>query len=144
MADEPPVRAVEVDKAFLKSVRGLLKAAEMLVVFVAFVCFAAADRPQYIAASCVEFIITLAFLLLYLFKLNKTLTFFFWPLIDVFNSFFAALFIFILSIVAISTYTVKGTLAGGIVCLMAVVLWCVDGYYLFRKITFNQRRGATS
>ncbi|XP_036439903.1 chemokine-like factor [Colossoma macropomum] len=142
MADKQPSRALELDLAFLKSKRGLLKIAEMVVLFTAFVCFAVAARPPYIAATCVEFIVTLALVLLYLLKLNKTLTFFFWPLIDVFNSVFAAAFIFIISIMAISTYTVQGTLAGGMVSFVAVVLWCVDGYYLFKKITFNQPRGA--
>ncbi|KAL7833342.1 hypothetical protein AOLI_G00283020 [Acnodon oligacanthus] len=142
MADKQPVRALELDLAFLKSKRGLLKIAEMVVLFMAFVCFAVAARPPYIAATCVEFIVTLALVLLYLLKLNKTFTFFFWPLIDVFNSVFAAAFILIISIMALSTYTVQGTLAGGMVSLVAVMLWCVDGFYLFKKITFNQPRGA--
>ncbi|XP_072527451.1 chemokine-like factor [Salminus brasiliensis] len=144
MADKQSTRAVEVDLAFLKSKRGLLKIAELVVLFVAFVCFAVASRPPYIAATGVEFLVTLALFLLYLLKLHKTFSFFFWPLIDVFNSFFAAAFIGIISIIAMATHTVKGTLAGGIMSLVAVVLWCVDGYYLFKKITFNQQRAAAS
>ncbi|XP_053473061.1 chemokine-like factor [Ictalurus furcatus] len=129
---------VEVDLSFLKSKRGLLKITELVVLFVAFVCFAVASRPPYISATCMEFIITLALLILYLLKLHKSLSFFFWPLIDVFNSFFAALFLCIISLVAVSTYTTTGTLVGGIMGFVAVVLWCVDGYYILRKITFNQ------
>ncbi|XP_046696058.1 chemokine-like factor [Silurus meridionalis] len=134
---------IEVDKAFLKSKRGLLKIAELVVLFVAFVCFTVASRPPYISATCLEFIITLALLILYFLKLHKSLTFFFWPLIDVFNSFFAALFLCIISLVAVSTFTTKGTLVGGVMGLAAVVLWCVDGYIVFRKITFNQTMGST-
>ncbi|KAI5630233.1 chemokine-like factor isoform X1 [Silurus asotus] len=134
---------IEVDKAFLKSKRGLLKIAELVVLFVAFVCFTVASRPPYISATCLEFIITLALLILYFLKLHKSLTFFFWPLIDVFNSFFAAVFLCIISLVAVSTFTTKGTLVGGVMGLVAVVLWCVDGYNVFRKITFNQTTGST-
>lgn len=47
----------------------------------AFVCFAVASRPKYIAATALEFLITLLLLLLYMLKLNKRLTFFFWPLV---------------------------------------------------------------
>ncbi|MCI4392966.1 hypothetical protein PGIGA_G00151930 [Pangasianodon gigas] len=133
---------VEVDVAFLKSKRGLLKIAELVVLFVAFVCFAVASRPPYISATCVEFILTLALLILYLLKLHKSLSFFFWPLIDVFNSFFAAIFLCIISLVAVSTFTTKGTLVGGIVGFVAVALWCVDGCYIFKKITFNQTRSS--
>lgn len=107
-------------------------------VFVAFVSYAVASRPPYIAATCIEFVITLGFFLLYLLKLNKLFTVFFWPLIDVFNSLFAAAFMFILSLVAVSTFTVKGTLSGGIVGFVAAALWSLDGYILFKKITFNK------
>ncbi|XP_030621032.1 chemokine-like factor [Chanos chanos] len=134
---------METDLAFLKSMRGLLKLAEMATVFVAFVCFAIASRPPYIAATCMEFVVTLALLLLYVLKLNKTFTFFFWPLIDVFNSLLSAVFIGILSLVAVSTYTLKTTLAGALVGFVATALWCTDGIMLFRKITFNKPRTTT-
>lgn len=50
-------------------------------VFVALLCYAVASRPPYIAATCMEFFVTLGFLLLYLLKLNKRFTFIFWALI---------------------------------------------------------------
>ncbi|XP_055065284.1 chemokine-like factor [Misgurnus anguillicaudatus] len=134
---------MEVDLALLKSTKGLLKIAEAVCAFVAFVCYTVASRPPYIAATCMEFFITLGFLVLYLLKLNKMFTFIFWPLIDVFNSFFAAVLVCILSLIAVSTYTVKGTLGGGIVGLVAATLWCLDGYILFKKITFNKPRTTT-
>lgn len=110
----------------------------------AFVCFAVASRPKYITATALEFLITSLLLLLYMFKLNKRLTFFFWPLVvgdvlqhvqvsvsfctcciflkfvffsspqDVFNSVFAAVYFVVLSILALTTYTVTGTLVGGV------------------------------
>lgn len=112
----------------------------------AFVCFVVAATPKYIAATVLEFLITSLLLLLYMFKVNKKLTFFFWPLIvgdvlqhmqvltntihvhflkfvsslffsslqDVFNSVFAAVYFIVLSLVALTTYTVTGTLVGGV------------------------------
>ncbi|XP_073763308.1 chemokine-like factor [Danio rerio] len=62
---------------------------------------------------------------------------------DVFNSLFAAAFMFILSMVAVSTFTVKGTLSGGIMGFVAAALWSLDGYILFKKITFNKPRTTT-
>ncbi|KAG9352456.1 hypothetical protein JZ751_020870 [Albula glossodonta] len=111
-----------------------------VTVFVALICFATATVSTYIAATCMELFITAALLLLYMFKLNKKFTFFFWPLIDVLNSVIAAVFMFILSIVAVSHSSAKGTLGGGIVGLLATGLWCGDAFLLFRKITFNQAR----
>ncbi|XP_043100739.1 chemokine-like factor [Puntigrus tetrazona] len=131
---------MEVDLALLKSKRGLLKISEMVCVFAAFVCYAVASRPAYIAVTCMEFFLTLGLFLLYLLKLNKMFTLFFWPLIDVFNSFSAAALMCILSLVAVSTYTVKATLSGGIVGFVVAALWSLDGYILCKKITFNKLR----
>lgn len=131
---------MEVDVSFLKSPRGILKVAQMATLFVAFVSFAVASRPKYIAATVMEFIITLLLVLLYTLKLNKKLVLFFWPLIDVFNSLFAAVFFLVLSLIAIITYNLTGTLVGGIVGLMSSVLLCVDSYLLFKNITLNKPR----
>ncbi|XP_006641425.1 proteolipid protein 2 [Lepisosteus oculatus] len=131
---------MEIDFTFLKSRRGILKVSEMVTVFVAFVCFATARGAPYIAATCMEFVITLALFLLFLLKLNKKITFIFWPLIDIFNSAFAALFVFILSVIALTTYSAEGALGGGIVGLIAAALWSVDAYLFFKRITFNQPR----
>lgn len=132
--------SVEMDLAFLTSFRGLLKLAEMVTVFVAFVCYASASPPIYVAATVLELLVTLALLLLYLLKLNKRLTLLFWPLVDVLNSVVAAGFMLVVSVIALSTYTVTGTLAGGIVGFISAVLWSVDGFMLGKRITLNQPR----
>ncbi|XP_049902968.1 chemokine-like factor [Epinephelus moara] len=141
--DQSKIPAMEVDTAFIKSKRGILKVAEMVTLLVAFVCFAVASTPKYIAATVLEFLITALLVLLYIFKLNKRLTFFFWPLIDVLNSVFAAVYFIILSLLAVSTYTVTGTLVGGIFGLISAGVLCVDSYLLFRNITLNRPRSET-
>ncbi|KAL7406108.1 hypothetical protein ABVT39_013172 [Epinephelus coioides] len=102
MSEDQSKTAMEVDTAFIKSKRGILKVAEMVTLLVAFVCFAVASTPKYIAATVLEFLITALLVLLYIFKLNKRLTFFFWPLIDVLNSVFAAVYFIILSLLAVN------------------------------------------
>ncbi|KAM9861244.1 proteolipid protein 2 [Aulostomus maculatus] len=132
-----------VNTAFLKSKKGMLKVAEMVTLLVAFVCFAAASRPTYITATVLELLITSLLVLLYLLKLNKRLTFFFWPLIDLFNSGFAAVYFVALSVIAMTTFTVTGTLVGGVFGLLLAGLLCVDIYNLFTNITFNSPRSET-
>ncbi|XP_046898317.1 proteolipid protein 2 isoform X2 [Hypomesus transpacificus] len=134
---------IEIDLAFLKSNRGCLKLAEMVMAFVAFVCFAVASPPVYMAAMAMELLVTLALLLLYLLKLHRKFTLFFWPLVDVFNSVVAACIVLVLSLMAVSTYTVRGMLAGGIVGLLLAGLWSADIYLLSKRITFNQARSQT-
>ena len=163
--------------------------ASQVMAFVAFVCFAVASPPVYMAAMAMELLVTLALLLLYLLKLHRKFTLFFWPLVvrshqrvhtgpaphsisslfllsilwkgllneppkciqlssmnkwsihkenstlnakrvwsddhdvfcwsprqsqDVFNSVVAACIVLVLSLMAVSTYTVRGMLAGGV------------------------------
>ncbi|MFT7816781.1 CKLF-like MARVEL transmembrane domain-containing protein 3 isoform X1 [Arapaima gigas] len=122
---------MEIDTAFLKAVRGYLKVGEMVTVFIAFVCFAAAADAAYIAATCMEFSITLAFFLLYMLKLNKKFTFLFWPLLDAVNSSFAAVFMLIVSLIAISTYSSRGTLGGGVLSFIAFVCFVASSAAAF-------------
>ncbi|KAM4593608.1 chemokine-like factor isoform 2-T2 [Odontesthes bonariensis] len=138
--NENKIATMEVDTAFLKSKRGIVKVTEMVALFVVFVCFAVGSSPKYIAATALEFLIISLLLLLYFLKLNKRLTFFFWPLVDVFNSVFAAVYLTVLSLMALTSYTATGVLVGGIVCFMSAGLLCVDSFTLFRNITFNKPR----
>uniref|UniRef100_A0A3B3VEY5 Chemokine like factor n=1 Tax=Poecilia latipinna TaxID=48699 RepID=A0A3B3VEY5_9TELE len=135
-------KTVAVDAAFLKSRRGIVKVAEMGTLLVAFVCFAVASTPKYLTATLLEFLITLLLLLLYLLKLNKRITFLFWP-IDVFNSVFAAIYLLVLSLMALTSNPVTGALVGGVVSLISAGLLFVDSYTLFRNITFNKSRNET-
>ncbi|XP_056135185.1 chemokine-like factor [Lampris incognitus] len=143
MAEDNDTPCVEVDAAFLKSIRGLLKVAEMVTLLVSFFCFISASRPKYTATAGLEFLITGFLLCLYLFKLNKKLPCCFWPLIDVFNSVFAAAFGLVMSLIAVFTYTHKSSLGGGVVGIITAVLFCVDGCTLFKRITFNRPRNET-
>uniref|UniRef100_A0A3Q2QVJ6 MARVEL domain-containing protein n=1 Tax=Fundulus heteroclitus TaxID=8078 RepID=A0A3Q2QVJ6_FUNHE len=109
-----------------------------VTLFVAFVCFAVAATPKYLAATVLEFLITILLLLLYLLKLNKRITFLFWP-IDFFNSVFAAVYLIVLSLMVLTSYSATGTLVGGV----RTGLLFVDGFTLFKNITFNQPRNAS-
>ncbi|XP_010733963.2 chemokine-like factor [Larimichthys crocea] len=134
---------IDVDTAFLKSKRGIVKVAEMVAFFLAFVCFTVASTPKYIAATVIEFLLTLFLVLLYVLKLHKRLTFFFWPFVDLLNSAFAAVYFIVLSLIAVITYTVTGTLVGGIFGLLSAGLLCADAYMLWRNITLNKPRSET-
>ncbi|KAF7211721.1 chemokine-like factor isoform X1 [Nothobranchius furzeri] len=140
---ESSSKTMDVDASFLKSRRGIVKVAEMGTLFVAFVCFAVASAPKYIAATLLELLITLLLLLLYVLKLNKKVAFFFWPLVDALNSVFAAVYLTILSLIALTSSNIPVTLAGGVLCLLSVALLCAESYTLFKIITFNKPRSET-
>ncbi|NWI24276.1 CKLF factor, partial [Sula dactylatra] len=113
-----------------------------LVAFVTFLCFAGARAPGACTAlAAMEVLITALFCLLYLLKLDKKMSWLFWPLADIFNSVVAALFLLIVCLFATIINTNGGTLAGGVFGLGLLVLCVVDAVLLFQKISLDGPRG---
>ncbi|NXK44196.1 CKLF factor, partial [Chauna torquata] len=112
-----------------------------LVALATFICFVASrSHEAYTALAVMEVIITLLFFLLYLLKLDKKMTWLFWPLADIFNSMTAALFLLIVCLCAVIIKTNNGTLAGGVLGLVLLVLCVVDAVLLFQKISISGPR----
>ncbi|NXJ73181.1 CKLF factor, partial [Trogon melanurus] len=113
-----------------------------LVASVAFFCFVASrSRGAYTALAGLEAAITALFFLLYLLQLDKKLGWLCWPLADIFNSVISALFLLVVCLFAVIIKTNDGTLAGGVLGLVLLVLCVVDAVLLSRKISLGQRTG---
>ncbi|NXM89983.1 CKLF factor, partial [Oenanthe oenanthe] len=134
-----------VDRAFLRSPRGSLKISRTLVALAALICFmASGSHEAYAALAGMETGITVLFLLLYLLRLDTQIRCFYWPLADVLNSMIAALFLLVVSLFAIIIKTNKGTLAGGVLGLVLLVLCLVDVILLYKKISLDKARGRSA
>ncbi|NWY69203.1 CKLF factor, partial [Erithacus rubecula] len=134
-----------VDRTFLRSPRGSLKISRTLVALAALICFmASGSHEAYAALAGMETGITLLFLLLYLLRLDAQIRCFYWPLADVLNSVIAALFLLVVSLFAIVIKTNKGTLAGGVLGLVLLVLCLVDVILLCKKISLDKARGRSA
>ncbi|XP_067905963.1 chemokine-like factor [Heterodontus francisci] len=131
---------MEVNLLFLKSKRSILKIAEMVGAFVAFVSFAASTSGVFIAVPLMELLITLAFYLLYLLKLDSKLTILFLPLMDSVNSAFAAVLLLIVCIAALVGKVTAGVITGSVFGFIAVALYIADTVIMYRLITFNQSK----
>ncbi|NXD79127.1 CKLF factor, partial [Halcyon senegalensis] len=134
-----------VDSGFPRSPRGAVKIARALVALVTFLCFLGSrSRGAYTALAAMEVVITALFFLLYLLKLDKKLSWLFWPLADIFNSVIAALFLLIVCLFAVIIKTNKGTLAGGVLGLVLLALCVADAVLLLRKISLDRPRERTT
>ncbi|NXK68586.1 CKLF factor, partial [Sylvietta virens] len=159
-----------VDRAFPRSPRGALKIARtvrpgaapgsaarpgpaltpsppvpQLVALATLLCFMASGAHQaYTALAGMETVITVLFLLLYLLRLDARMRCLFWPLADIFNSVIAALFLLVVALFAIIIKTNKGTLAGGVLGLILLVLCLVDAVLLCKKISLDKARGRSA
>ncbi|NXS61697.1 CKLF factor, partial [Brachypteracias leptosomus] len=116
-----------------------------LVALVTFLCFAASrSLGAYTALAAMETVITALFFLLYLLKLDKKLSWLLWPLADMFNSVVAALFLLVVCLFAVIIKTNSGTLAGGVLGLVLLVLCVVDAVLLYQKMSFGGPRGRST
>ncbi|XP_054025868.1 chemokine-like factor [Dryobates pubescens] len=131
-----------VDTGYPYSLRGALKILRTVLALVAFLLFLQSQsRGAYTALAGMEMIITVLLFLFYLLKLDKKLSWLFWPLADVLNSVIAALFLLIVCLFAVIIKTNNGTLAGGVFGLTLCVVCVVDAVLVFRKIKFDRSRG---
>ncbi|NXI57442.1 CKLF factor, partial [Chloroceryle aenea] len=134
-----------VNRDFPSSPRGALKIARALVALVTFLCFLCSrSRGAYTALAALEVVITVLFFLLYLLKLDKKLSWLFWPLADIFNSVISALFLLVVCLFAVIIKTNNGTLAGGVLGLVLLVLCVADAVLLFQKISLDGPRERTT
>ncbi|NWU34917.1 CKLF factor, partial [Hylia prasina] len=116
-----------------------------LVALAALICFVASGaHGAYTALAGMETVITVLFLLLYLLRLDTRMRCLFWPLADIFNSVTAALFLLVVGLFAIIIKTNKGTLAGGVLGLILLVLCLVDAVLLCKKIRLDKARGRSA
>ncbi|KAF1496521.1 Chemokine-like factor, partial [Pygoscelis antarcticus] len=116
-----------------------------LVAAAAFLCFVASrSRGAYAALAVMEVVITALFFLLYFLKLDKKMSWLFWPLADIFNSVIAAVFLLVVCLFAVIIKTNNGTLAGGVFGLVLLVLSVVDAVLLFQKISLDGPRGRST
>ncbi|XP_056356754.1 chemokine-like factor isoform X1 [Oenanthe melanoleuca] len=135
---------LKVDWAFLRSPRGSLKLSRTLVALAALICFmASGSHEAYAALAGMETGITVLFLLIYLLRVDTQIRCFYWPLADVLNSMIAALFLLVVSLFALIK-TNKGTLAGGVLGLVLLVLCLVDVILLYKKISLDKARGRSA
>ncbi|NXI01367.1 CKLF factor, partial [Pachycephala philippinensis] len=134
-----------VDRAYARSLRGMLKIARTVVALATLLCFVASKAHEaYAALAGMETMITLFFLLLYLLRLDTRMRCLLWPLADILNSVMAALFLLVVCLFAVIIRTNKGTLAGGVLGLVLLVLCLVDAVLLCKKISLDKARGRSA
>ncbi|NWW04434.1 CKLF factor, partial [Oreocharis arfaki] len=134
-----------VDRAYPRSVQGLLKIARTMVALATLLCFVASKAHEaYVALAGMETVITVLFLLLYLLRLDARMRCLFWPLADIFNSVIAALSLLVVCLFAIINRSNKGTLAGGVLGLVLLVLCLVDAILLCKKMSLAKARGRSA
>ncbi|XP_060254355.1 chemokine-like factor isoform X1 [Ovis aries] len=100
--------------------------------------FILAQAPEpYIVITGFEVTSTFFFILLYILRLDRLIRCLFWPLLDIINSVVAAVFMIVVSVLALIPETTIYTVLGGVFGLAASVFSIADGALIYRKLLLN-------
>ncbi|CAK6436655.1 unnamed protein product [Pipistrellus nathusii] len=125
-------------RPFCCSVKGCVKLLRLALTGTSMTFFILSQAPEpYIVITGFEVTITFAFIVLYMIRLDRRVTFLFWPLLDIINSLVAAMFMIIIAVLALIPETTLFTVLGGVFCLLAVVCCLADAALIYRKLLFN-------
>ncbi|XP_070307300.1 chemokine-like factor isoform X3 [Odocoileus virginianus] len=111
---------------------------EKALVVTSMTLFILAQAPEpYIVVTGFEATATFFFIVLYIFRLDQLISCLFWPLLDIINSVVTAVFMIVVSVLALIPETTTYTVLGGVFGLVASVFSIADGALIYRKLLFN-------
>nr|XP_045047916.2 chemokine-like factor [Desmodus rotundus] len=100
--------------------------------------FIISQAPEpYIVVAGFEVTVIFFFIILYILRLDRLIDCIFWPLLDIINSLVTAVFMMIVSVLALLPETTTFTLLGGVFGLLTVASSIADGVLIYRKLLFN-------
>ncbi|XP_027475569.1 chemokine-like factor isoform X2 [Callorhinus ursinus] len=101
-------------RPFCFSVKGHVKMLRMALNVTSMTFFIIAQAPEpYIVITGFEVTVIFFFIILYILRLDRLIDFLFWPLLDIINSMVAAIFMIIISVLALLPETTTFIVLGG-------------------------------
>ncbi|XP_045842935.1 chemokine-like factor isoform X1 [Meles meles] len=125
-------------RPFCFSVKGHVKILRLALSVTSMTFFIIGQAPEpYIVITGFEVTVIFFFIILYILRLDRLITCLFWPLLDILNSVIAAIFMVIISVLALLPETTRVIALGGVSGLLAGVCCIADGVLIYRKLLFN-------
>ncbi|XP_061101247.1 CKLF-like MARVEL transmembrane domain-containing protein 3 [Conger conger] len=131
-------------KDFVTSRKGQLLIAEVVLSFIAFVCFVASTAAAFVTAPLIEFLFALFLLFAYSTKINQRFKGFHWPLMDFLRCVSASIIFFIISIISVSKYVDAASKAAGVFGFIATIVFALDFYLIFNDLANFLKQGGES
>ncbi|VFV29162.1 chemokine-like factor-like [Lynx pardinus] len=125
-------------RPFCLSVKGQVKMLRLALTVTSMAFFIIAQAPEpYIVITGFEVAVIFFFIILYMLRLDRLIDCLFWPLLDIINSMVTAIFMIIISVLALIPETTTFIVLGGVFGLLAAVCCIADGALIYRKLLFN-------
>lgn len=122
----------------------MLLIGEVVLSFIAFVCFAASLAAGFVTVPFIEFLGALFILFAYSTKFNERFKGFLWPLMDFLRCVTASIIYFIVSIIAIFNYRDSASKAAGVFGFIATINFALDFYIVFTELAEFLKQGGTA
>ncbi|XP_060041394.1 chemokine-like factor isoform X7 [Erinaceus europaeus] len=134
----PPLKVKIQHRPFCFSVKGHVKMLRLALTATSMTFFILAQAPEpYIVITGFEVTVILFFILLYMLRLDRLMNCLFWPLLDIINSMVTAVFMIIVSVLALIPETTFFIVLGGVFGVLTAVCCLADGALIYRKLMFN-------
>ncbi|KAK2498710.1 hypothetical protein MC885_003470, partial [Smutsia gigantea] len=108
----------------------------LTVTSMSFFYIAQAPEP-YIVITGFEVAAIFFFIILYMLRLDGLMDFLFWPLLDIINSLVTAIFMIIISVLALIPETTIYSIFGGVLGFLAAMCCIAEGALIYQKLLFN-------
>ncbi|XP_032377365.1 proteolipid protein 2b [Etheostoma spectabile] len=144
-ASNPAANCVEKLKSYVKTQKGVILAAEILLSFIIIICYAASMYGGYSAVAICEMIFAMFFFGIFMMELDKQILVINWVWTDLFRAGIGAALYIITSLICVIGGSGDGArIAGGVFGLIAGILFAYDTYTIFLQVKSNMQHTAAS
>lgn len=122
-------------KAYVKTRKGTILTAEILISFIILICYAASYYGGYSAVAICEMVFAIIFMVVFMMELDKSFQVVNWPWSDLIRAAIGAALYLITSFICIIGGGGDGArIAGGVFGLLAAILFGYDAYSIWMQI----------
>ncbi|XP_077400985.1 proteolipid protein 2b [Vanacampus margaritifer] len=132
-------------KSYVRTQKGIILAAEILISFIIIICYAASLYGGYSAVAICEMVFAMVFFGIFMMELDKQFQLVNWMWSDLFRAGIGALLYIITSLVCVIGGAGDGArIAGGVFGLIAGLLFAYDTYTIFLQIKSTRQHTAAA
>ncbi|KAM6924477.1 proteolipid protein 2-like [Xenentodon cancila] len=141
----PAASCLEKMKSYVKTQKGLILAAEILISFIILICYAASKYGGYSAVAICEMIFAIVIFVIFMMEMDKQIQLVNWLWTDFLRAVIgAAVYIITSLICVIGGYGDGARIAGGVFGLLAGFLFAYDTYTIYLQIKTTRQHTAAS
>ncbi|XP_048066778.1 proteolipid protein 2b isoform X1 [Megalobrama amblycephala] len=130
-------------KNYVRTRKGTILTAEILISFIILICYAASMYGGYTAVAICEMVFAIIFFVIFMMELDKQFLVVNWLWSDLFRAIIGAVLYLITSLICVIGGGGDGArIAGGVFGLLAGVLFAYDSYTIFLDIKSSRQHTA--